>query len=61
MASCHEMKKGEIYVCEECGLELQVLKECRGVGKPEEESMYHTDDSQCALACCGKDLVKKKT
>ncbi len=28
MASCHEMKMGQVYVCEGCGLELQVVKEC---------------------------------
>jgi len=37
MANCHEMKRGEIWACEECGLELQVVKECKDVGKPAEE------------------------
>ena len=28
MASCIEMKEGDIFVCETCGLELQVTKAC---------------------------------
>jgi predicted SprT family Zn-dependent metalloprotease len=32
MTNCHEMKKGEVYVCSECGLELQVVKECKDSG-----------------------------
>jgi hypothetical protein len=37
MASCHEMKLGQVCVCRECGLELQVVKECKEVGLPDEE------------------------
>ena len=28
MASCAQMKKGEIYACPGCGVELQVVKKC---------------------------------
>jgi len=57
MASCHEMRLGEVYVCEECGLELKVVKECKEVGLPEEEC-------SCAVhggfECCGEPLKLKK-
>jgi hypothetical protein len=38
MASCHEMRLGQIYVCESCGLALKVVKECKEVGTPEQGS-----------------------
>ena len=60
MASCHEMKKGEIYVCEDCGLELQVLKECEDAGTPAEDCECHIADEACGFSCCGKPLVKKQ-
>jgi len=28
MANCTEMKEGDLFVCETCGLELQVIKAC---------------------------------
>ncbi len=59
MLSCHNMKKGEIYVCEECGLELQVVKECKDAGTPAEECGCHPKADPCTFSCCGKDLVKK--
>jgi hypothetical protein len=34
MPSCHDMRKGEIYVCPDCGIELQVVNECKDVGTP---------------------------
>jgi ribosomal protein L34E len=59
MANCHEMKKGEVYVCKECGLELQVVKECRDVGTPAEQCGCHETADPCTFSCCGMDLVKK--
>ncbi len=59
MSSCHEMKKGEIYVCGDCGMELQVISECMEVGTPEEECACHDADDPCSIECCGKPLVKK--
>jgi hypothetical protein len=53
MASCSEMKVGEVYVCEDCGLELQVLKSC---ADDEEGACACTDP----LTCCGEALVLKK-
>ncbi len=26
MSTCHDMKQGEVYVCVDCGIELQVIK-----------------------------------
>ncbi len=60
MPSCHDMKKGEIYVCKDCGLELQVVKECKDAGTPAEECACHTDSGPCSFSCCGAELAKKK-
>ncbi len=60
MPNCHEMKKGEIYVCKDCGLELQVVKECRDAGTPAEECACHKDAGPCTFSCCGDDLSKKE-
>ncbi len=59
MSSCHDMKKGEIYVCEECGLELKVIAECQDVETPDDECCCHDEGEKCEISCCGKGLVKK--
>jgi hypothetical protein len=52
MASCSEMKAGEIYACADCGLEIQVLKSCAD-----------SEEGACScaepLSCCGEQLVLK--
>lgn len=53
------MKKGEIYVCEDCGVELQVVKECDHAGEDAASCSCHDDGSECGFSCCGKPLVKK--
>jgi hypothetical protein len=44
------------YVCEECGLELQVVKECEECGTSAEtcECKEH-----CRFECCGEPLKLK--
>ncbi len=53
MASCGEMKTGEIYVCEGCGLELQVVSSCAD----SEEGVCGCSEP---LSCCGEPLTLKK-
>jgi len=51
MSDCSEMKKGDLFLCKACGLQLQVQEACTcGQG-----------DSTCnvPLQCCGQDMVKK--
>jgi len=59
MASCHEMRKGEVYACADCGLVLLVLKECRDVGQIADACGCHGEDSHCVLTCCGMELVRQ--
>ena len=55
--NCNEMKKGEIYVCDDCGIELQVIKECE---HSEEEGAACHAGGDCGFTCCDKPLRKKK-
>jgi hypothetical protein len=57
MPACHDMKKGEIYVCEDCGLELQVVKECEECSA-DDASCACTEE--CNFSCCGKEMAQKK-
>jgi hypothetical protein len=57
MAQCHEMKKGDVYCCLECGIALQVTQECRDASQDECGCKPSTDD--CTFLCCGKELVKQ--
>ena len=55
MANCHEMKLGQVYSCIECGLQLEVVEECKECG---------TDTcgraAPCTIECCGEPLKPKK-
>lgn len=55
MPCCHEMKKSQVYVCEVCGLELQVIKECQDCGSDADACR----PDECKLVCCDKELTLK--
>lgn len=46
---CRDMKRGEVYVCEACGIELQVVKEC-------DHKDAENDASTCGFTCYGEPL-----
>jgi hypothetical protein len=50
MVHCHDMKEGQVWACESCGLELTVTKECTECG-PDEDSC-----GPCTFECCGGGL-----
>jgi hypothetical protein len=51
--SCNELKKGDVLVCSDCGLEVKVTKAC---GCADEESGACTEEG---FACCGQQMHKK--
>lgn len=55
MPCCYDLKVGQIWVCEECGLELQVVKECEC---SDEEPCDCDEDLD--FTCCGETLRKKQ-
>ncbi len=67
---CHSMKVGDILVCEDCGLELQVVKTCDegcceptaecGCGCESECDCEEEVETTCVFICCGKELKQKK-
>ncbi len=55
MANCHEMKVGEVYTCEKCGISLKVIRECEDCHKPHDEC----ECEPCTFTCCGEPLKKQ--
>ena len=55
MASCHEMKQGEVYVCKDCGLELKVVAQCKNHGGTKD---VHDHDT-CNFTCCEAEMTVK--
>ena len=53
MAACSEMKVGDVYVCENCELEIQIVR-----------SRADIEEAACAcaeaLSCCGRPLTLKE-
>ncbi|MBN1261817.1 MAG: hypothetical protein JXB35_14160 [Anaerolineae bacterium] len=56
MVTCHEMKLGQILVCEKCGLELEVIKECDECGADVDACEC---SEPCTFSCCGEPLQIK--
>jgi hypothetical protein len=58
MVTCNLMKKGDIYMCRECGIQIEVLEEC---DKAKISSYECSSGSGCSFTCCGEDLVRKQS
>ncbi|MBN1586730.1 MAG: hypothetical protein JW937_04795 [Candidatus Omnitrophica bacterium] len=65
MSTSHEIKEGDVYACEVCGLTLKVTKRGKRYGTPIQEC--DENDSACEacgaqsqffVACCGTHLKK---
>lgn len=56
MPHCHEMKKGQVFVCGDCGLELEVVKECDSCETPAGECVHN----ECTFVCCDQELTLKE-
>lgn len=50
MSHCHDMKEGDIYVCSDCGLQIEVIKECRDF----EPSQGECSCNECRFICCNE-------
>ncbi len=56
MTRCDEMREGDVYVCEKCGLEIEVLEECNHEDGEEAEETCHIEE----FRCCGEPLSLKE-
>ncbi len=54
MASCSDMKVGDILECSECGLRLRVEETCKSCSAEDE-----TCCTDCSFTCCDKELTVK--
>lgn len=52
MANCCDMKPGDVFYCESCGLTLKVETACTCAPGGE-------DCCSVPLTCCGKEMKKK--
>jgi hypothetical protein len=60
MPTCHEMKKGEIYTCPNCKMEMQVIKECCDSSEvPPGAGCFQDSSPENTLACCGVEMQQK--
>jgi hypothetical protein len=55
MDSCHEMKLGQVYTCQDCGIQLKVVRECKECG-----AETCGCESPCTFECCGEPLRVKE-
>jgi hypothetical protein len=55
MLKCGDMKVGQVLTCGECGLELQVVKECDSCSGEDATCSEET----CTFECCGRELLVK--
>ncbi|HZJ03063.1 MAG TPA: hypothetical protein VFE20_05175 [Thermoleophilia bacterium] len=53
MTACVDMKVGQVYVCPQCGVELQVIKAC---GESDHPSC---GPEQCKRMCCDQEMQLK--
>ena len=53
MAICFDMKEGDLFVCEVCGLELTVKKACTCESNA-------TKKCTVPLQCCNQEMKKNK-
>ena len=51
MANCSTMTPGDLFVCNNCGLELRVAKRCNC-------SIGSGASCEVPLKCCGQDMTK---
>lgn len=56
MTRCDDMRQGDVYCCEECGLEVEVLEECTHEEDDESEESCSIE----GFVCCGRPLTLKE-
>ncbi len=63
MPNTTELKKGDTYLCDDCGLEMKVTNQSSyaAVAGSTTCGSYSTDAPTVNLKCCGADMAKKKS
>jgi hypothetical protein len=55
MARCDEMREGDVFVCERCGLEIEVIEECSHDDEDADETGRVEE-----FVCCGEPMSLKE-
>jgi hypothetical protein len=55
LTSCSQMKMNQVYYCEDCGIELKVVKECTECGTKVSTSACGCTE-ECSFECCGQPM-----
>jgi hypothetical protein len=56
MARCDEMREGDVYVCERCGLEIEVIEECGHEDGDDADETCRIEE----FVCCGEPMVLRE-
>jgi hypothetical protein len=56
MTRCDEMCEGDVYYCEHCGLEIEVVEECSHEDGVEAEEVCRVEE----FVCCGEPMTLKE-
>ena len=56
VARCDEMREGDVYCCEHCGLEIEVVGECSHEEGEEAEEVCRIEE----FVCCGEPMTSKE-
>jgi hypothetical protein len=57
MPKCHDLKRDEVYGCQQCKLEMKVIRECECDDSSEACACYTQPDS-CVFTCCNEEMKK---
>jgi hypothetical protein len=55
MARCDDLHEGDVYVCEKCGLEIEVIEECSHDDEDADETCRVEE-----FVCCGEPMTLKE-
>jgi hypothetical protein len=56
MTRCDEMREGEVYYCEHCGLEIEVIEECSHEDGDEAVEVCRVEE----FVCCGEPMTLRE-
>lgn len=56
MTRCDEMREGDVYTCDKCGLEIEIIEECSHEDGEESEETCRIEE----FMCCGEPLSLKE-
>jgi hypothetical protein len=56
VSRCDEMREGDVFYCEHCGLEIEVIEECSHEEGDEADEVCRVEE----FVCCGEAMTLKE-